>query len=499
MQPGGPRRSGALLIRWDKLKRALHRYQMADGTRKTIMLTLSFVAVAVAFTLLGSVRPDGARAAYADVWHQPGAGPSLFTEVKKVAASGAVAGNNFGVSVAAHGDTVVVGEYHYSLGATHSGAAYVFRRDQGGPGNWGLVRRLLPSDPGAYDHFGRDVAIHGDTIVIGAMEADDACTGNVDCDSGAAYLFERDEGGPANWGQVRKLNASNAALGDYFGIAVGIDTDTVVIGAQLKDYGSSANQGAAYIFERNQGGSGMWGQTKIISDTLGALNDRFGSSVAISADTLAVGALTCDKGGLRSGCALVFERDQGGSGNWGVTARLFPDDGLNGGYFGSDVDIDQDLLAVGAPGHFGSLEDQGAVYLYGRNQGTPGSWGLVGQLLAADPGSGANFGDAVAIEGDTLLAGAPGTPEGGAVYAFYRDQGGLSSWGQLQKLSASDAFAGDGFGSAAALFGITAVVGAPFDDDACPINPSCNAGSAYLFQQAGVTLDATLYLPLISN
>ena len=104
--------------------------------------------------------------------------------------------------------------------------------------------------------------------------------------TGAAYIFERNQGGAENWGQVQKLTASDAAVNDQFGRSVAIDVDTVVVGAWLKN----SNAGAAYIFERNQGGAENWGQVKKLTASDAAAGDDFGSSVSINADTVVVGA-----------------------------------------------------------------------------------------------------------------------------------------------------------------------------------------------------------------
>ena len=108
------------------------------------------------------------------------------------------------------------------------------------------TKKLTASDAAANDRFGYSAAIDGDTVVVGAWAKNS--------NTGAAYIFERNQGGAENWGQVKKLTASDAAVSDQFGWSVAIDVDTVVVGA----YGAET----AYIFERNQGGSENWGQVQ---------------------------------------------------------------------------------------------------------------------------------------------------------------------------------------------------------------------------------------------
>ncbi len=97
---------------------------------------------------------------------------ALLSEVKKLLASDAEAGDEFGRSVAVSGDTAVVGADHEGAGGTDSGAAYIYQRDQGGAGNWGEVRNLTASDAEVTDNFGESVAVSGDTAVVGANEED---------------------------------------------------------------------------------------------------------------------------------------------------------------------------------------------------------------------------------------------------------------------------------------------------------------------------------------
>jgi hypothetical protein len=158
---------------------------------------------------------------------------------------------------------------------------------------WIQVKRLTASDGTAGDAFGGAVAIDCDTVVIGAASDDH----NGD-ESGSAYLFERNQGGAGNWGQVRKLIASDNAAGDQFAISVAISATTTVVGAEGDDDNGDLS-GSAYVFERNQGGADNWGQLSKITAADGAAGDRFGGvssaqgsgqGVAISGDTIIVGA-----------------------------------------------------------------------------------------------------------------------------------------------------------------------------------------------------------------
>ena len=132
----------------------------------------------------------------------------------------------FGDSVSISGDTVVVGPPAIMITAQASGAAYIFERDQGGAGNWGQVKRITALDAAANDNFGYRVSISGDTVVVGADYDNDNGT-----NSGSAYIFKRDQGGADQWGQMKKITALDAVRGDIFGDSVSISGDTVAVGA----------------------------------------------------------------------------------------------------------------------------------------------------------------------------------------------------------------------------------------------------------------------------
>jgi hypothetical protein len=162
--------------------------------------------------------------------------------VTKLTASDAADWDFLGISVAISGDTVVVGAYFEDGAGSDRGAAYVYERNQGGADSWGQVTKLTASDTADDDRFGYAVAISGDTVVVGTHMEDGAGKYR-----GAAYVYERNQGGADHWGQVTKLTASDAADMDYFGGSVAISRDTVVVGAYLQD-GAGSDRGAAYVF-----------------------------------------------------------------------------------------------------------------------------------------------------------------------------------------------------------------------------------------------------------
>ena len=399
------------------------------------------------------------------------ANETVLSEVTKLIASDAQTGDQFGWSVAISGDTAVLGAY---AKAGFSGAAYVFEWNQSGPGNWSEVTRLTASDAQADDQFGISVAISGDTAILGAYLED--AGGN---SAGATYIFQRNQGGSNNWGEVTKLTASDAQAGDGFGGVVAISGSTAIVGAVREDTGG-VDAGAVYIFERDEGGTNNWGEVTKLTASDAQANDGFGASVAISGDAAIVGARWEDAGGSSAGAAYVFERNQGGPDNWGQVTKLIASDAAANDQLGWGSAVSGETAIVGAYLEDARGNNAGAAYIFQRNQGGPNNWGEVRKLTASDAQDSDHFGLRVAMGGDTAIVGArnedTGGGDAGAVYVFERDEGGPDNWGEVQKLVASDAEAGVSFGVSVAISGNAAVVGAYFDNAA-----GIDAGAAYVF------------------
>jgi len=369
---------------------------------------------------------------------------------------------------------------------------------------------LRSSDSQVDDNFGWSVAISGDVLVVGAPY-EDGGFGNPVPDSGAAYIFERDFGGTDNWGEVAILYASDAQPGDSLGWSVAISADTIVLGA-IYEAGGPGDPllfaGAAYVFERNLGGPNNWGEAAFLHASDAQVSDWFGTSVSISEDTLVVGAFAEDGGPGNplsdAGAAYVYERDLGGENNWGEAVILHASDTQSYDWFGRSVAISLDTIGVGANGEDGGLgnplEDSGAAYVFSRDLGGVDNWGEAAILRASDAQTMDSFGRSVTISLDTIAVGAfgedggPGDPLplSGAAYIFERNVGGENYWGEAAVLHASDAQSNDWFGVSAGISGETVVVGA-YAEDGGPGDPLFNSGAAYVSQRSS----ATIYLPAV--
>jgi len=331
-------------------------------------------------------------------------GSNTWTFVTRIANPSAHTGDRFGAAVAMSGDLLVVGSPLNSDQAVQAGAAYVFARNQGGSNQWGQVKKLTASDGQAYDQFGSSVSINNKLVAVGCPLAD--VSPAVNC--GAAYLFDENQGGAGAWGLVRKVIASDLATSDQFGTSLSINGDILAVGSPLADLTGAVDAGAAYVFVRNQGGSNQWGQVAKLTLSGAVASDRFGTAVSLSGDNLLVGAPLVDlTGAVDAGAAYIYSRNQGGANQWGLVKKLTSPGFAASDHFGSAVALDGNAAVVGVPLADGSGGiDYGAAYLFIQNQGGSNVWGQVDKFLPAAVGVSDAFGCSVAVSSNTVVAGA---------------------------------------------------------------------------------------------
>ena len=343
---------------------------------------------------------NGDESGSAYIFSRDQGGTDNWGEVKKLLAGDGAADDYFGISVSISGDTAIVGAVWDDDNGDESGSAYIFSRDQGGSDNWGEVKKLTAGDGTASDEFGRSVSISGDTAIVGADQDNDN-----GLNSGSAYIFSCNQGGADNWGEVKKLTAGDGAANDEFGYSVSISEDTAIVGAHYDDDNGSYS-GSAYIYSRDHGGSDNWGEVKKLTASDGAERDYFGISVSISQATAIIGAYEDNYDGESSGLAYIFFRDQGGVYNWGEVKKLTAGDGAELDYFGISVSISGNAAIVGAYGDDDNGSYSGSAYIYSRDQGGADNWGQVQKLTAGDGAGNDRFGFSVSISGDTAIVGA---------------------------------------------------------------------------------------------
>lgn len=309
---------------------------------------------------------------------------------------------------------------------------------------WQQQTLLTASDARIGDHLGGPVALDGSTALVGAW--------NRHSGTGAAYVFTEQHG---RWTEQAELTAAGGKPGDWFGSTVALDGDTAVVGAPR-----AAGTGAAYIFIRQ---GRHWMQQDRITANDSAPADWFGRTVALSANTLVVGAWYKHDD---LGAAYVFVRH--GS-HWTQQAELSAGDAKEGDYFGTAVALNMDTALVGAAG---ADDTAGTAYVFERHGS---SWSQQAELHASDGQCCAAFGAAVAVDGDQVVVGAPQARGGsGEAYVFVRQNGG---WRQQTELRAGDGKPGDWFGWTVTVKGDTALIGAWYKLGA--------TGAAYAFAHGG--------------
>ena len=259
-------------------------------------------------------------------------------QTQRLVADIPVGGEQFGWNVAIDGDVIVVSASNETDGGGQG--VYVFRR---AGDEWALEAKLAPSEDGDDYFFGQDIDISGDTIVVGAKGR----AAFVGTNAGVVFVFQRRGSG---WAESAILEASDAFVQDHFGRAVAIAGDTIVVGAYLED-SAGADGGSVYVFERDPAAPGGWRQeTKLIGASTGT-RDWFGYEVGTDGTTVVVGAPHVNRAEpeiFRAGLVTVFRRSGDG---WVQVAELAAGDAVAAGPgadFGWAVDVEDGIVVVGA-------------------------------------------------------------------------------------------------------------------------------------------------------
>ena len=310
-------------------------------------------------------------------------------QVAELKGSDAVAGDNFGSSVAISGRTIVVGSSSY---AQSPGSAYVFAQTASG---WRQVAELKSPPIGAGPGSHTSVAISGGTIVVGwtYISLYSATESSVSL-PGAAYVYTKTATG---WRQTAALRGLDSAGSDGFGCSVAISGKTVIVGATASPPGHP--EGRAYVFTRTAGG---WQQAAELPPS-GTVSPSFGLSVAVSGSTAVVG-------GDGSSPLYVFSKTPTG---WKPAAVLKNSDAAAGNGFGSTVAISGTTVIVGSP-DFASFTGRAYLFTERRHR-----WKQIAELNGSKS-AGDYFGAGVAVSGSTAVvssiptSGSPDVHENGS-------------------------------------------------------------------------------------
>ena len=399
---------------------------------------------------------------------------SIIVSVKRVFdEKGASPYDYFGSAVAVDGNFLAVGVPSDDDGVENSGSAYLVSYTDGDEGQPPSHKFAEEGDAQKDDSFGNSLDISGDLLAIGASKDD--ING---ADSGAVYVVMRFsyDGGQWNKDDVVRLTPNEPIPGSLFGNAVAVSGNRVVVGTYWAE--------ALYVFEYNDSNL-TWEQKPILTLEDGKVGEKFGISVAIDGDTIAVGAINRNKGDVKTGSVFVYRYN--GS-DWQYETELFGNDLGASDKFGSSVAVEGDTIIVGAPYQDGVASNTGAAYVFRRNGNT---WEEQAKLIGSGLSAGARFGNSVALSGNTAVVGASKNDifdadnvamgEAGSVYIFKFEGDG---WNEKERLIAPDAGEGDEFGCAVATSGHLVVVGAHKYDVDLNGDEQLDAGSVYVYTLA---------------
>lgn len=328
-----------------------------------------------------------------------------------------------------------------------------------------VEQEVTSNDGGTYYLLGSPVVLAGNVALVGAPYA----TVNGNLYQGAVYVFTKTNG---VWTQTQKLSAGDSGASDNFGTAIAVSGGTAIIGAPNATVNGNYGQGAAYVFTES---SGVWSQAQELVASDGAAGNMMGYSVAIDGTTALVGDPTEWVNGNDSQGAVYVFTENGNT--WSQAQKLIASDGAQDDTFGGSIALDGNTALISSSlAAIDGNADQGAVYVFTDSGDV---WNQTQKFTSSDGESGDLFGNSLALSGTEALVGAfaatvNGNPDEGAAYVFV-DSGG--TWSQTQKLIASDGAQNHSFGSAVALDGSTALIGAPI----VTVNGNYQQGEVYEF------------------
>lgn len=265
------------------------------------------------------------------------------------------------------------------------GAIYLFNRQND---EWQQRQRLLLPESQDFTFFGSTLDMEGDRLIAGAPGFDAGAT-----DSGIVMTYTRGEGG--KWAAAGRLQPETPVAGERFGTAVVLEGGRALVGAAASD-----GEGAAYLFEYQEGG---WAQVARLSESVGD-GGGFGTSVALRGNTALVGAPFAQNDSREpQGAAFVYTEQ---AGNWERRATLHSDAPNPRDEFGAAVALAEDMALVSSPRDDLAADDAGAVVLFTR-QGQ--DWSQAGRLPGAEPAAYDELGRSLAVDAaaGAVLVGTP--------------------------------------------------------------------------------------------
>lgn len=347
--------------------------------------------------------------------------------------------DQFGSAIAIDGDVAIIGAHDKTIqGLNHSGAAYIFRRVGG---VWSEEAKLLPLVSEIHDNFGTAVDIQGDVAIVGAPDfAVSSFNG-----TGRVWVYRHSAG---TWNLEQELVPSTAFSDSSTGRALTLDGNTIVTSSRPWPLFSP---NVAAVFEYN---GSSWNETAIISTPSGA---QFATRLELEGDRLAISAPYEDVGSVSTvGAVYVYERSAGA---WSQMARIVPSSPSDSEFFGSDIGLEGDVIAIGAAhddAH--GIQTAGRIDVFRKQAGT---WTLEQNLESSWPQNNASLGLHLSLDQGKIFASSEFSSSGsphtsGAAHLYQQGAGGEWLGGSPIYPSVNNY---NGFGFASAISGNTAMVG----------------------------------------
>lgn len=367
---------------------------------------------------------------------------------QKLIASDSGPGDFFGRYIAIYEDVLFVGAHQDDVNGYASGSLYIFSEKEGIEG-FEEIQKIVPEDGDIEEFFGYSIDIEKNWAITGSHHDSD-----FGGSSGSAFILKQNEQG--TWEIVQKVLPNDPKAGDEFAKAVGMKNNCAFTGAFLDD-DKATNAGSVYVFRLMDG---EWVQSQEIYATDAEAHDQFGNFLSASNYALAIGVPEKISSGEKSGCVYVFEENDH---QWQQTQKIFPSDLQQGDQFGQSLSLSNNFLSIGAYKADALHEDGGAVYVYKKENE---EWILNQKIIPEDNEMGDHFGNAVDQNEELLVIGAYFDDDlgskSGSIYVYKLE---ADTFKYLSKITASDGSAGDAFGSSLRIEGQRIVTGAYADSD----------------------------------
>tara|TARA_B100001093_G_scaffold483948_1_gene516934 strand:+ start:331 stop:3429 length:3099 start_codon:yes stop_codon:yes gene_type:complete len=400
-------------------------------------------------------------------------------EQLKLLPSDIVADDEFGYSVDIHNNYAIVGARLQNSGTSaEGGVAYIYKKNDNDE-IWSEQSTLKASDAASFDYLGSSVSIYGDYAAVGAWGE----TSN----TGAIYIFKKDENG--DWSEQQKLTASDKAEQDQFGGTLSMYENYLVTTSVQNAFSSTVTySGSAYIFKKDEN-SETWSEIAKLLPSDSQANNKFGNSISMYGDFIAVGWKWYNPGSVSySGAVIIFKND--GNDNWSLTQKLRASDTVQWDQFSMGLDMEGDYIVIGAAAPYPAGK-KGQAYIFKKDEN--GDWSEQQRIVPSDNADNDLFGASIAISSKYIFVSSPGDDDNsksnsGSIYVFKKDDNS-ETWNQVEKITASDAAANDYLGwsneswytipdsKGISMFGNYAIA-ASYKNDS-------KKGSAYIFKLTG--------------